>query len=1186
MQQVIQEVLEGNFRYDNGSLDFSCLRIDLSVETGRTEEGSFSVYGPQGRVTKGYVISSDLRMECLTPAFEGNEEIFYRVNTSDLEAGEEIKGGFHIVSNQGEYYLPFSVVIQPEVIESSLGQIKNMFHFTNLARSNWQEALKMFYSKEFAGIFKGNDRQYYTAYKGLSAVPGNEHNLEEFLIEIHKKNPIEYIPEETQIKLEDPVPLSRYTLVINKNGWGYTNLKIDTEGDFLKVSEENVSEDAFLGNLYRLYYYIQDDRLHAGYNYGSIRLRSGGQCVTVPVTVVRHAGSRRLLGLYKEKKRIIIQLMEYYQAFRVKKISTKTWLKETEKLLGQLAETDNKDISVKLFKAQLLITADRFDEAEWILIQNQDEVLEQKEDNPAVYGYYLYLTTLLGKEKYYNTEETVRELTELYERNKGNWRLAWLLLYVPNEYRSVSRKWMLLEELFQYRCNSPVVYIEAWNLLCQNPAMLLKLGEFELQILNYAVKQELMKEDILIQLLYLAPKHKTYSGRLFAILAACYEENPRNDILHAICVTLIKGNLYGPKYFRWYQAGVEQNLRITRLYEYYMMSLDLSNVETLPKMILLYFSYQSSLSYEITACLYAYVIRHKEEQPDIYISYLPSIERFVLDQLRKGRIDIHLAYLYRQVLSPSMIDGETANQLITFIHMREIEVPGEEIKQIVLVYPYLQDDITYPVVSGRALVPVYDRECQILLEDGEYNRYSSGISCQSKELMTDGNLANLAVPFVKDHIGYDISVCFENGDILSVQSENAEAFRRLSEQDILIPRIRYEIRMKLIQYYYEKDRMRELDEYLLSLHPGDLAVSDCGEMLRIMILRGLYPEAFEWLKQIGPYQVDAKSLVKLCGRILEQEEILPDPLLTGTLYYAVKKGKYDDPILRYLIRNFEGSIKDMRDIWKAACDFGVDTYELCERMLIQMLYTGAHVGAKTDILRAYIKGGGKDELIAAFISQCAYEYVVKEHVTDPYLLQSIGRLYQEGQKLHLVCQIAYLKYYAENKEEITKECEAFIVAFLQELLQKKIILPFYREFQGYLPSLEKLADKLMIEYHARPGHRAVIHYMMVKEDGTDQEYRKEEMKDMFGGICVKEFVLFFGEKLQYYITEEEDGVEQLTESGSISGSDISSDLQESRFAMLNDIMIGRTLQDYDTVDHLLEEYYRKNFMADKLFTIR
>ena len=94
------------------------------------------------------------------------------------------------------------------------------------------------------------------------------------------------------------------------------------------------------------------------------------------------------------------------------------------------------------------------------------------------------------------------------------------------------------------------------------------------------------------------------------------------------------------------------------------------------------------------------------------------------------------------------------------------------------------------------------------------------------------------------------------------------------------------------------------------------------------------------------------------------------------------------------------------------------------------------------------------------------------------------------------------------------------------------------------------------------------------------------MKDMFSGICVKEFILFFGERLQYYITEDADGKEQVTQSGAISKSDSRDDVKcASRFSLLNDIMLGKTMQDYDTVDKLLVEYYKKDFMVDKLFTI-
>lgn len=186
-----------------------------------------------------------------------------------------------------------------------------------------------------------------------------------------------------------------------------------------------------------------------------------------------------------------------------------------------------------------------------------------------------------------------------------------------------------------------------------------------------------------------------------------------------------------------------------------------------------------------------------------------------------------------------------------------------------------------------------------------------------------------------------------------------------------------------------------------------------------------------------------------------------------------------------------------------------------------------------------------------------------------------------------MCKIAYLKYYEENPKEITEEMKDMITDFLQDMLNGKMILPLFKFYQGYLPALDMLQDKAILEYRAKPGHRVMIHYLINREDGKEQEYCKETMRDMFAGICVKEFILFFGERLQYYITEEIDGREQVTESGTISKNDSSSQLHTgNRFNLLNGIMIGKNMQDYDTADTLLEEYYKKDFMTDKLFTIQ
>lgn len=1195
MKQIIQEILEGNFRTDNTSLSFSCPRIDISASLDSIQEGSFTIYGPEGCVTKGRVISSDFCMECLTPEFSGiQDEIYYRVDTTGMKPEDTIKGAFYIESNQGEYYLPFSVTVSRRVIDSSLGEIRNLFHFMNLAKTNWSEAVSLFYSPDFEELLTGNDAQYRTAYKGLSAVYGNEHNVEEFLLETGKKKPIEFIPEKNRIEMEEPEDLEepqRYSLVINRNGWGCTCLEIEKEGGFIRLEEETVRDDAFLGNLYRLYYYIDNEKLHKGNNHGCIRLRSFENVIDIPVIIKCVTGDdERKHRLYMEKKQVTLKLMKYYQAYRFKKLGSKAWMEETGRLVERLKELDGKDLATDLFQAQLLMAQERFHEAKWILEQNKAQMGALGGDKPELRCYYIYLSTLCSRDEAY-IEAATAELFNIYDRNPDNWRIAWLLLFLSHErVSSPSKKWALLEEVFSYGCNSPIIYMEAWNLLSMNPAALLRLEDFELQILTYAVKNDVMKDDVIIQLLYLAQKYKGYSEVLLRILILCYEKRPQGDILTAICSLLIKGNKYGKQYFKWYREGVTQNLRITRLYEYYMMSVPTDGTEVLPKAVLMYFSYQCDLNYEVTAYLYAYVHKRQEEFPEIYAGYVPAIESFVPKQAKAGRINKDLAYLYRSVITQSMVDVEMAQKLMNMLFVQDITINSDEIKNIIVLYPYADKEMVYPVSPVKTQVPIYDKDCRIIFEDAGQNRYISSIQFKTEKLLTASRLESFAAPFAVSHLGYALNTCYAGKDSVGVNEENLQQFRYLADSDFIMEESRQGIRLKLIHFYYEKDRMWELDEYLLSLKPDDIAMDERKEVVNMLVLRGMYQEAYSWVQQSAPHGMDAKTLAKLCSRLLAQDGMQEDVLMTAILNHAVKKGKYDGNILSYLVRYFNGNIKDMRDIWKAAAEFGIDTYDLSERILVQVLYTGAYIGEVNDIFRTYMKGGGSDEVMAAFLAQSSYDYVIKEKITDSSLVHAIFRMNHEGAALHLICKLAYLKYYAENKLEINEEIKEVIQGFLNELLERQILLPVFKEYQGYLPAMDILQDKSILEYRARAGSRVTVHYTINKGKDSDDGFKKENMRDVFAGICIKEFVLFFGEDLKYYITEDTDGEEKVTLSGTIRKSDLAGGVNDdgagagSRFNMLNDIMIGKTLHDYDTVDKLLEEYYRKDFMTGRLFT--
>ena len=232
--------------------------------------------------------------------------------------------------------MPYHVTITQGTLDSELGDIRNLFHFANLARTNWQEAVKLFYSRDFARVFTGADRQHHSLYRGLSQGAIREQNVEEFLLEIKKKQKMEFLLEEAEIRMDNPKDMTEGKLVINRNGWGYSELFIETDGDFIVLEKEVIRDEDFLGNCYRLPFYVSAGRLHGGRNYGEIRLTNPYVSLTARVTVVNKTVAARVPGVRRQKKHKIMELMQYYEAFRTKKISASSWMKETGELIEEL----------------------------------------------------------------------------------------------------------------------------------------------------------------------------------------------------------------------------------------------------------------------------------------------------------------------------------------------------------------------------------------------------------------------------------------------------------------------------------------------------------------------------------------------------------------------------------------------------------------------------------------------------------------------------------------------------------------------------------------------------------------------------------------------------------------------------------------------------------------------------------
>ncbi len=1182
MREVVEQILTSEYDYEKGTLDFSCAKVEIEIAQGEVAEGCFMIYAPEGKYTKGVISATDPRMECLTTEFVGGEtEIQFCFYGDQMEEGEVLRGEFNVISNRGEYYLPYVVTVTYSVPESSVGPVKNLFHFANLAKSNWQEAVKLFYSDSFAKVLRNGDEQVYLTYLGLSSKAGNEQCVEEFLIATNKKQKVEYIPSRKALTLSATNEVTEEMVTILRNGWGYTHLKVNTEGEFLFTEKSVITEDDFLGNYCNLPVYIDSSKLHAGRNFGSIELVSAYGKVSISIEVKQNRGNEKQWEKEHTRKKHILKLMGFYDKFRLKKMSSATWIKETIRIIDKMVAIDEKDAATRLFQAQMLITCDRVNEAGWILEHVGD--LIETEPSPALEAYYLYLNTLLKKDEYY-TKDITEKVTRIYREHGEDWRVAWLMLFMSGDYnRGPVERWNFLEKQYSNGCRSPLIYVEAMQQLVANPTLLRKLGGFELQILHYGAKRGMISLEVLDQLLYLTERVKEFSNVLFNILSECYEKKADVRVLKEICTLLIKGNKIGQKYFSWYEKGVAEELRIINIYEYFMLSMDIKEEPAIPKQALLYFAYQNNLDYERSAYLYFYVTKRRFHATEIFDSYHKRIEFFVIEQLQKKHINTHLAYLYNEFLREDMLTIPMAEAFAQVLHCHEIHANTAGLRNVIVRRANMNEEQVYPLINDKAAIPLYGMSETILFEDNQGNRYAKNIEYRNIKLMSSERFLQMTAGLVNNNVLLDLYVYEKDKTKESSGEEELQRALRLLENDVVSTSLKRELLLRILAFYHDTGDTARMTECLDTLSGEWLTAKERAEVIRYLVLYEKYDDAFEWLSEYRCNDADDKILMHLLEDRIEKQDFAYEKAIMDYAYGLFVKGKYTQTLILYLMEYYTGLLRSLREIWKASKRYEIDRRLFCERMLVQAMFSGMYIGEQTEIFKEYVYSGPDGRVEEAYLRKNSYEYFVNDLIIPQELLIEVGRLHKEGVTIAEICMLAYLKYYADNQEEIQTEDKVVIADFIADLLQKGICLKCMVELRRFCEHQLFLADKTIIEYRAMDTGMVRLHYLLMKGNDETGEYITECMESAVGTVYFKAFVLFGGESLQYYITEEFDGEERLTESGTCIRSEEAEGEQAGRYALINDIILSKSMRDDSAFSSLIEEYYKKEFFNQTFF---
>lgn len=1179
MRKRIKQLARGKFEYAKPELILSEEEIAFTVVEGADYEGSFTIENPKGIKLRGLVYSSHPRMEVLTPQFEGEQvRIRYKFHSYGLSEGLTEKGDFTIIANQNVISLSFCASISKKYVETSIGTIKNLYDFSCLAKADWNEAFQLFYNKNFSNVIKPNEVKESMIYRGIiTAKPCNQ-NMEEFLIGIRKKEKIFLKVDKNSFELFEVTDTLKETVEIKKDNWGFVEILASTDSDFIRLPKSKIRTEDFIGSTYQLDFFVEADKLHAGKNYARIQLSTVYETIDVDIIADARAEAAEAEDTGLQKKECLAGIMELYQAYRLKRIVTGVWANETISILDHLRALEPEEPMHRLMKAQCLIINRQRQEAEWLLEEFKREWIDRK---APVWGYYLYIMTLMEREPSY-VDKLTKEIEAIFHENPDSVMLFWVLTFLQEKYiGNNALKLKDIEYWVMKGCSSPYLYLEAYYLIWQDPYLLTKLDDFEIRVLRWAVRQRAITKDIAIQIFQIMETCKDFNPVLYQLLCAAYEANPKPEYVGVICGYLIKSQQYDPKYHHWYEKGIELELRITSLYEAYLLSMDERKIDQVPKIIQMYFQYDSGLPYKKMAVLYNNIIASKKSNPEVYQKYCRTMGRFAMEQILAGHMDDNLAVVYDDMLDLGVINQEISKALSYILFTHKVVVFDKRMVRAIVYQRQMKDPQIVPIVDNTAYFQLYSKEYVIVFEDEKGHRYSGSISYQLQNLMDAQKFLEKCMELTPLQLPYLISYFDTRQNYLTFEKGDKEHFKPLMFSEAVSAEYKAKLLPEILRFYQINAFDATVEEYLMKADYTKLDDSSRKFAIELCVDNHLFDFAYDKIMEYGIDQIGSAAKVALASYMIEQTEYEEDEFLLNLSITAFRAKKYNDKMLQYLCMHFNGSTQEMLDIWFAAKNFDIDRFDISERILVQMMYADDMVLEGMPVFAYFYEAGGKDFITLAYISDCAHRYFVEKQKIDDDIFELIEARYIYNLELNDACKLALLKYYADLAN-VSERQLAIEDELLAEYTRRNMLFAFYKRLAPELVLKYHLYDKVFLEYRTNPHSHVVLHYSR-DEDGDT--FLQEDMLDVYDGIFVKSFVMFFGEAIQYYISEEYGNEVEVTESNRIVNNDVYNKNDESRYNLLNQMLISNTLQEENELYQAMKQYAGFEEVTQKVFKL-
>jgi hypothetical protein len=341
---------------------------------------------------------------------------------------------------------------------------------------------------------------------------------------------------------------------------------------------------------------------------------------------------------------------------------------------------------------------------------------------------------------------------------------------------------------------------------------------------------------------------------------------------------------------------------------------------------------------------------------------------------------------------------------------------------------------------------------------------------------------------------------------------------RLLENDRVRESYRQKLKLEFLEYDRKHHRLEKMDERFRIAEPERLSRSAQAMYIEHFILLRQDEEAYELLKETGCREVDPKILLQLIQRLLVDEAV-PKEELIPYAHQVFAEGIYTERIIGLLAAEEGGNTAELLAIWKAAEGFGLLFPHLEEQLVVQALFTERHLNEVFPVFCSMDERGWDPVLGSAWLNYMSWLEFVKGQEVPEGLFERLEHHLLWEDALAEVASLSYLRQLSVLLM-LTPVQKRLVERLLKELGARGRRFAFMQKLYPCLEKMDRPDDQVVVEYRCNPNHRVMLHYVLEYHGKKTFDYVTEQLFPVCGGVFTRSFILFYGERLSWFFTEE------------------------------------------------------------------